>query len=59
MIPGQEDVDPRVGGNNDDERQEEDVEVVERVVDVDQWGGLKTNRCGKFFSAETLKKRQS
>ena len=34
MIPGQEDIDPGVGGNNDDEREEEDIAVVEGVVDV-------------------------
>ena len=34
MIPGQEDIDPGVGGNNDDEREEEDIAVVERVVDI-------------------------
>ena len=34
MIPGEENVDPCVGCNDDDEGQEEDLAVVERVVDV-------------------------
>ena len=34
MIPGQENIDPGVSGDDDDERQEEDLAVVERVVDV-------------------------
>ena len=34
MIPGQEDVYPGVGGDYDDEREEEDIAVVEGVVDV-------------------------
>ena len=33
-IPGEKHVDPYVGGDNDDERQEEDLGVVHHVVDV-------------------------
>ena len=33
-IPGEKHVDPYVGGDNDDERQEEDLRVVHHVVDV-------------------------
>ena len=34
MIPGEENIDPGVGGDDDDERDEEDLAVVQRVVDV-------------------------
>ena len=34
QIPGEENIDPSVGGNDDDEGQEEDLAVVQRVVDV-------------------------
>ena len=34
IIPGQENINPRVGGNDDDQRQEEDLTVIESVVDV-------------------------
>ena len=34
MTPGQENVYPDVGGDDDDERDEEDLAVVQRVVDV-------------------------
>ena len=33
-VPGEENVDPGVGGDDDDEGQEEDLAVVQRVVDV-------------------------
>ena len=34
MLPGEERVDPGVGGDDDDEGEEEDLAVVSRVVDV-------------------------
>ena len=34
QIPGQENIDPGVGGDDDDEGQEKDLAVVQRVVDV-------------------------
>ena len=34
MIPGQENIDPGVSGDDDDERHEEDLAVVQCVVDV-------------------------
>ena len=34
MPPGEECVDPGVGGDDDDEGEEEDLAVVSRVIDV-------------------------
>ena len=34
FLPGEENVDPGVSGDDDDEREKEDLAVVQRVVDV-------------------------
>ena len=49
-IPGEENIDPGVCGDDDDEGQEEDLAVVQSVVDVRPVVRTETNYLGKFFS---------